>query len=228
MSTEYTPSVPRAAAPLCGRHADGSSPAPFAGCPDIVGTPFSYSREEEIYGEGEEAEFVYRVLAGAVRTHKILSDGRRQITGFRLPGDLFGFGEGETHQHTAEALTATKVLIFNRKRIERTATGSAAVACHLWAMAKNDLRHAQDLAVLLGRRTAQERIAAFLIEVDGRLGGTGLLTLPMTRRDIADYLGLTVETVSRTLSQLEEGGALLRHGGRHIRLRATLRRMAGD
>lgn len=228
MSTDSAPPIPQPAAALCARHADASGPASFAGRPDIIGTPFAYTREEEIYGEGEEAEFVYKVLAGAVRTHRILNDGRRQITGFRLPGDLFGFGEGETHRHTAEALSATKVLIFNRRRIERAAAGSAAVACHLWTMATNDLRHAQELAVLLGRRTAQERIAAFLIEVDGRLGGTGLLTLPMTRRDIADYLGLTVETVSRTLSQLEEDGVLLRHGGRHIRLRAGLRRMAGD
>lgn len=202
---------------------------PFKGHPEIIGTSFSYSREEEIYGEGEEAEFVYKIVAGAVRTHNILNDGRRQITGFHLAGDLFGIGPGNTHRHTAEAMTDTKVLIFRRRQIERAAAVSAEIACQLWTMATDELRHAQDLAVLLGRRTAQERIAAFLIEVDGRLGGAGTFALPMTRRDIADYLGLTVETVSRTLSQLEEDRALMRNGGRRISLcHARLRPLAGD
>src|SRR4051794_1385957 len=189
MTTEFTP-------PAASRVATGLLTGPgvhgsvlFADCPELIGTPFSYTREEEIYGEGEEAEFVYKVLDGAVRTHKVLSDGRRQITGFRLPGDLFGFEQGASHRHTAEALSDTKVLIFRRRQVERAATGSAEVACQLWGMATNDLRHAQDHMLLLGRRSAAERVATFLIEVDERLGGTGTFALPMTRRDIADFLG---------------------------------------
>ena len=201
----------------------------FAGCPELIGTPFSYGREEEVYGESEDAEFVYKVVEGAVRTHKVLSDGRRQITGFHLPGDLFGFEQGETHRHTAEALTDTKVLIFKRRRIERAATRNAEVACQLWGMAASSLRYAQDHMLLLGRRSAVERVATFLMDVDQRLGGTGTFALPMTRRDIADYLGLTIETVSRTLSQLEEDGALQRTGGRQVSLRrARLRRVIED
>jgi CRP/FNR family nitrogen fixation transcriptional regulator len=201
----------------------------FAGCPELIGTPFSYGREEEIYGESEDAEFVYKVIEGAVRTHKVLSDGRRQITGFHLPGDLFGFEQGEAHRHTAEALTDTKVLIFKRRGIERAATRSAEVACQLWGMAASSLRYAQDHMLLLGRRSAVERVATFLMDVDQRLGGTGTFALPMTRRDIADYLGLTIETVSRTLSQLEEDGALQRTGGRQVSLRrARLRRIVED
>ncbi|CAO4141251.1 Nitrogen fixation transcriptional regulator fixK2, Crp/Fnr family [Methylorubrum thiocyanatum] len=201
----------------------------FAGCPELIGTPFSYGREEEVYGESEDAEFVYKVLEGAVRTYKVLSDGRRQITGFHLPGDLFGFEQGETHRHTAEALTDTKVLIFKRRGIERAATRSAEVACQLWGMAASSLRYAQDHMLLLGRRSAVERVATFLMDVGQRLGGTGTFALPMTRRDIADYLGLTIETVSRTLSQLEEDGALQRTGGRQVSLRrARLRRIIED
>jgi CRP-like cAMP-binding protein len=201
----------------------------FAGCPEIVGTPFSYGREEEIYGEGEDAEFVYRVIAGAVRTYKVLGDGRRQITGFHLPGDLFGFEQDRTHRHSAEALSDTKVLIFRRQAIQRAATRNADIACHLWDMATSGLRHAQDHMLLLGRRSAVERVATFLLDVDERLGGSGSFALPMTRRDIADYLGLTIETVSRTLSQLEEAGALLRPGGRQLSLRRTrLRRVFAD
>ncbi|MER2268273.1 helix-turn-helix domain-containing protein [Methylobacterium oxalidis] len=224
--------------PLRSSHVTASLRAPvpgsqgsvlFAGCPELIGTPFFYAREEEVYGEGEDAEFVYKVVEGAVRTHKVLSDGRRQITGFHLPGDLFGFEQGETHRHTAEALSTTKVLIFKRRQIERAATRSADVACQLWGMATKNLRHAQDLMLLLGRRSAQERVASFLMEVNERLGSTGTFALPMTRRDIADYLGLTIETVSRTLSQLEDDGALLRTGGRQVTLRsARLRRMVED
>lgn len=207
----------------------GREVALFAGCPELLGTPFSYGREEEIYGEGEDADVVYRVVEGAVRTHKVLGDGRRQITGFHLPGDLFGFEQGEAHRHSAEALSDTKVLIFRRSAIQRAAARNADVACHLWNMATRGLRHAQDHMLLLGRRSAVERVATFLIDVDERLGGTGTFALPMTRRDIADYLGLTIETVSRTLSQLEEAGALLRTGGRQVSLRRQrLRRVVED
>lgn len=212
-------------APVAGLHQGGL----FADCPELIGTPFAYDREEEIYGEGEEAEFVYKVVAGAARTYKVLGDGRRQITGFHLPGDLFGFEQGESHRHTAEALSATKVLMYRRRQVERAATGRVEVACHLWGMATDTLRHAQDHMLLLGRRSAQERVAAFLIDVDERLGGTGTFDLPMTRRDIADYLGLTIETVSRTISQLESEGALLRTGGRQVTLRrGRMRRMVED
>ncbi|MGH1575056.1 cyclic nucleotide-binding domain-containing protein [Methylobacterium sp. P31] len=214
-------------APAGGIH--GS--AHFAGCPELIGTPFSYTREEEVYGEGEEAEFVYKVLEGAVRTYKVLSDGRRQITGFHLRGDLFGFEQGETHRHTAEALSDTKVLIFKRRQIERAATDRAEVACQLWSMATNNLRHAQDHMLLLGRRSATERVASFLMEVDERLGGTGTFALPMTRRDIADYLGLTIETVSRSITQLEGDGALQRSsiGSRQVSLRrGRMRRAVED
>ncbi len=228
MATEMTRHIP-SFTPTNVAVPGGREVALFAGCPEIVGTPFSYGREEEIYGEGEDAEFVYRVVEGAVRTHKVLNDGRRQITGFHLPGDLFGFEQGQTHRHSAEALSDTKVLIFRRQGIQRAATRNADVACHLWHMATSGLRHAQDHMLLLGRRSAVERVATFLIDVDERLGGTGTFALPMTRRDIADYLGLTIETVSRTLSQLEETGALLRAGGRQVSLRrARLRRVVED
>lgn len=225
MAAEITlsplPQMP-ANVPVRGKHGT----ALFAGCPELIGTPFTYAREEEIYGEGEEAEFVYKIVSGAVRTHKVLNDGRRQITGFHLPGDLFGLEQGGMHRHTAEALSDTQVLIFRRRGIERAAANSAEVACQLWAMATSGLRYAQDHMLLLGRRSAVERVATFLMEVDERLGGTGSFALPMTRRDIADHLGLTIETVSRTFSHLEEDGALLRAAGRQIVLRrARLRRV---
>ena len=230
MSTRFTaPKTSQAPAAQPVPVPDIHGSALFAGCPELIGTPFSYSREEEVYGEGEEAEFVYRVVEGAVRTHKVLSDGRRQITGFHLPGDLFGFEQGEAHRHTAEALSDTKVLIFKRRQVERVAAHRAEVACQLWSMATDNLRQAQDLMLLLGRRSALEKVATFLLDVGKRLGGGETCALPMTRRDIADYLGLTIETVSRTFSQLEDDGALLRVGGRQVSLRrARLRRVVED
>ncbi len=203
-----------------------SEPPPFAGCPDLIGTHFSYLREEEIYGEAEEAEFVYTVLDGAVRTHRILSDGRRQITGFHLPGEMLGFEPQDRHRHTAEALTDTRMLIFRRRQIERAAAGDAALACRLWSLAARRLHDAQDHMLLLGRGSALERLVAFLLDLDARLGSTGTFVLPMSRRDIADYLGLTIETVSRLVTQLEDDGALMRAGGRQISLhRARLDRL---
>ncbi|MFE1601436.1 helix-turn-helix domain-containing protein [Methylobacterium sp. ID0610] len=203
------------AAPAAGLHETGL----FAECPDLIGTPSAFARDEEIFGEGEEAEFVYKVVSGAVRSYKILGDGRRQITGFHLPGDLFGFDPGESHGHTAEAVSDTRVLIFKRRPIERAATQRAEVACQLWEMTARTLRYAQDHMLMLGRGSAQERVATFLMKAGERLGGAGAVELPMTRRDIADYLGLTLETVSRTISHLEEEGALLRAGARHVTLR---------
>lgn len=220
-----TPSPPKAHNPVGPAPGLGES-LQFAGCPELVGTPFSYAREEEIYGEDEDAEFVYQLLDGAVRTHKVLNDGRRQITGFHLPGELLGFERQDKHRHTAEALIDTRMLIFRRRQIERLAIANADVACQLWSIAANRLHYAQNHMLLLGRRSALERVVSFLMEIDARLGATGTFILPMLRRDIADYLGLTIETVSRVITQLEDEGALLRSAGRQVSLhRAHLARL---
>ncbi|ACA21162.1 transcriptional regulator, Crp/Fnr family [Methylobacterium sp. 4-46] len=201
----------------------------FAGCPELIGSPSTFARDEEIYGEDEDAEFVYKVMTGAVRTYKILGDGRRQITGFHLPGDLFGFEPGEVCGHTAEAICDTRVVVFRRRQIERVAAARAEVAVQLWGLATRDLSQAQHHMLLLGRGSAQERVAAFLLAVGERLGSTGSVALPMTRRDIADYLGLTLETVSRTISQLEGAGALVRAGARQVTLRrGRMRRLTEE
>lgn len=194
----------------------------FAGCPDLIGSPFEYSREEEIYGEGEEAAFVHKIVSGAVRSCKILGDGRRQINAFHLPGDLFGFDSGEEHRLTAEAVVDTKVLIYPRRHLERIATTDVGVACQLWERAAKGLHRAEEHMLLLGRRTALERVAAFLLDLDARLGRTGSVELPMSRRDIADYLGLTLETVSRSMSQLQSEDALVLSGARRVVLNRRL------
>jgi CRP/FNR family transcriptional regulator, nitrogen fixation regulation protein len=169
---------------------------------------FKYARGAEIFGEAEPAEYVYQVVEGAVRSYKLLSDGRRQIGAFHLVGDIFGLENGAVHRFTAEAIVDTIVRLAKRRSLEHVAEEDALVARDLLNMTTNNLEHAENHMLLLGRKTSLERVAAFLLEMDGRLNATGVMALPMSRRDIADYLGLTLETVSRALSYLHEKGFL--------------------
>jgi CRP/FNR family nitrogen fixation transcriptional regulator len=194
----------------------------------VAATEFSYKGDEEIYGESEPAEYVYQVVRGAVRTYKLLCDGRRQIGAFHLPGDVFGLESGEAHRLTAEAITDTTVRMVKRRSLEAAAKTEVEIACGLWTMTAGDLRHAQEHMLLLGCKTAIERVAAFLLEMDRRLSKLGMLALPMCRRDIGDYLGLTLETVSRALSQLHSEGVLAFSGARQITLRNRQRLAAMD
>jgi CRP/FNR family nitrogen fixation transcriptional regulator len=191
----------------------------IARCSGVIATEFSYSKEEEIYGEGEPSEYVYQVIRGAVRTYKLLNDGRRQIGAFHLPGDVFGLESGPVHRLTAEAIADTTVRLVKRRSLEQAAGIKVQVAQSLWAMTAGELRHAEDHMLLLGRKNAMERVASFLLEMDRRLAKTDMMALPMCRRDIGDYLGLTLETVSRALSQLHNEGVLGFSGARQIVLR---------
>ena len=174
----------------------------------LVATEFTYRKDEEIYGEDEPAEYVYQVIRGAVRTYKLLSDGRRQIGAFHLPGDVFGLESGAAHRLAAEAILDTTLRLVKRKSLEQSAQNDVRVARDLWSITSGELQHAENHMLLLGRKTALERVAAFLLEMDRRLTAAGVMALPMCRRDIADYLGLTLETVSRALSTLHDKGVL--------------------
>ena len=169
---------------------------------------YKYNRGAEIFGEAEPAEYVYQVVEGAVRSYKLLSDGRRQIGAFHLVGDIFGLENGLAHRFTAEAIVDTTVRLARRVSLEHVAEEDATVARDLLDMTTNNLQHAENHMLLLGRKTSLERVAAFLLEMDTRLNAAGVMALPMSRRDIADYLGLTLETVSRALSCLHEKGIL--------------------
>jgi CRP/FNR family nitrogen fixation transcriptional regulator len=202
------------------------APAPAAdqfgavtGHAGLVATEFAYKKDEEIYGEDESAEYVYQVISGAVRSYKLLSDGRRQIGAFHLPGDVFGLESGAMHRLAAEAIVDTTARLVKRRSLEQAAGVDVRVARSLWTITAGDLRHAEDHMLLLGRKTAMERVATFLLEMDRRLAVAGMMALPMCRRDIGDYLGLTLETVSRALSQLHTQGVLGFSGARQIVLR---------
>jgi CRP/FNR family transcriptional regulator, nitrogen fixation regulation protein len=171
---------------------------------EIILSEFKYRRGAEIFGEAEPAEYLYQVIDGAVRSYKLLSDGRRQIGAFHLAGDIFGLENGEAHRFTAEAIVDSTVRLAKRTSLANVAEQDATVARDLLNMTASSLQHAEDHMLLLGRKTALERVAAFLLEMDRRLTAAGVMALPMCRRDIADYLGLTLETVSRALSVLHD------------------------
>lgn len=188
------------------------------GSPELGGATMPFERNAEIYGEGELADYVYKVVSGAVRTYRVLNDGRRQVAAFYLPGEVFGLELGDEHASSAEAIANSKILFLRRNTLLNTAQRNGEIARELLSVTARALRHAQDHSLLL-IKSAQERVAAFLLEMAQRLSGTAMVELPMSRQDIADYLGLTIETVSRTLTQLEENATIELIASRRIALR---------
>jgi CRP/FNR family nitrogen fixation transcriptional regulator len=190
----------------------------FANSVASMSVPMLYARNTEIYGEGEQADYVYQVVSGAVRTYKVLNDGRRQIGSFYLPGDVFGLVIGEQHELSAEAIVNSTVSVINRRALTGLASRDGKIAHELWALTARELRRAQKHVLLLVR-TAQERVASFLLEMADRTSDSSLVELPMSRQDIADYLGLTIETVSRTLTLLEGQAAIALPSARCVHLK---------
>jgi len=188
------------------------------GAIELMGAPMPFARNAEIYEEGDPAEYLYKVIEGTVRTSKLLADGRRQVGGFYLPGDVFGLETGDEHAFSAEAIADAKVLVIKRSALIALADRDPDVARQLWSVTCRELGRVQDHILLL-IKSAQERVAAFLLEMAERVPAGNAVDLPMSRQDIADYLGLTIETVSRTLSRLEHLSAIELPSSRRIVLR---------
>lgn len=216
----------RAARPVSAFPA--SEAGPLAQHMRLMGAAMSFARNAEIFGENEPADYLYKLVSGTVRTYKILNDGRRMISGFYLPSDVFGLEFGDEHSQSAEAITDAKVLVIKRSALAALAERDAAVARDLYTLTARELRRAQDHIVLL-IKSAQERVATFLMEMAERESHGDAIELPMSRQDIADYLGLTIETVSRTLTALESIAAIDVPASRRIvlRNRSALSRMNG-
>ena len=185
---------------------------------DLMGARMSFTRNAEIYGENEPADYVYKVVSGAVRTYKIFDDGRRQIGGFYFPGEAFGLELGEEHEFSAEAIDNSVILVVKRSALVALADREPDMARKLWSFTARELQRAQKRMLLLVK-SAEERVAYFLLEMAGRLQSAETVDLPMSRQDIADYLGLTIETVSRTLTQLETKAAIALPKSRRVVLR---------
>jgi CRP/FNR family nitrogen fixation transcriptional regulator len=143
------------------------------------------------------------VVSGAVRTYKLLDDGRRHIDAFHLPSDIFGIESGEEHRFTAEAVGQATVVVYRRCGLETLAVSDGQFARQIVAALMRSLERAQDHMLLLGRKSALEKIATFILDMSERVFDEDAVALPMSRSDIADHLGLTIETVSRSLTELE-------------------------
>ncbi|HYF22169.1 MAG TPA: helix-turn-helix domain-containing protein [Caulobacteraceae bacterium] len=174
---------------------------------------------QRLFAQGDDAQHVYRVVSGCLRSNRLLEDGRRQVVGFHFAGDLVGLEPGDEHRCGAEAVGEAVVLRLRRDALDAAAAHDGAVAGLLWQLSMLEHRFSQEHASILGRAGACERVSAFLTELAGRMGGDAL-DLPMSRQDIADHLGLTIHTVSRTFSQLQEEGRIEADGPRRVRLRA--------
>jgi CRP/FNR family transcriptional regulator, nitrogen fixation regulation protein len=185
---------------------------------EVMGAPMSFSRNTEIYGENEPADYLYKVISGTVRTYKIFDDGRRQIGGFYFAGDMFGLEFGEAHQFSAEAIDNCVVLVVKRSALVALADRNGDIARQLWSFTAGELQRVRAHMLLL-IKSAEERVACFLLEMAERLSTAEAVELSMSRQDIADYLGLTIETVSRTLTHLEAKAAIALPTSRRIELR---------
>ena len=168
----------------------------------------------EIYAQGEKVASHYQIEFGAVRIYRLLADGRRQITAFHLAGETFGFEADLTHHFFAEAIVTTGLRTFRPVAgLDRSR--------ELLPLALRCMVRAQEHLLVVGRQTAIERIAAFLVDMAARQGDLDQIELPMSRQDIGDYLGLTIETVSRVLSRLRDKGVRKFHGLRTLEIRKS-------
>jgi CRP/FNR family transcriptional regulator, nitrogen fixation regulation protein len=183
-----------------------------------MGTSTSFSRNQKIFGKGEPGECLYKVESGCIRACDTLNDGRRWIDTFYLPGDFFGLEAREEHTISAESITPSRVRVIKRKALVSRAARDIAVVKYMLDNTAIELQRTQNHNVLL-LKGAQERIVDFLLEMKNRQQGQNEVALPMTRRDIAAYLGLSIETVSRVLTRLERASAISFPTSRRVILR---------
>lgn len=185
-----------------------------------ISTVREYEPKKPIYFEGDDADRVFEVIEGVVKLYKLTPDGRCQVTGFLYPGQLFGLENDGCYVQTAEAVTAAKLCQYPRTRFERVTDEHPSVRSRLLAIMSSELVAAQDQLLLLGRKSATEKLASFLIrlseDADQRGHNPEKIYIPMTRNEIGDYLGLTTETVSRIFGRLRDHGVVQASGSKHI------------
>lgn len=182
----------------------------------LPGATIAYAPGEEIYAQAEETDLIYRVVSGAVRTTRLDSDGRRQIGDFYYAGDFFGLEAGPEHRFSAEALCDAQIQVLKRTSLA-LADDNAGIERMIWTATARELERTREHLMMLGRKTAREKVASFLYDLADRQGGD-VQTLTMGRQDMADYLGLTIETVSRMITQLQAEGLVTFMGCRQFRI----------
>jgi CRP/FNR family transcriptional regulator, anaerobic regulatory protein len=187
---------------------------------------------DALFDEGEPAANVYNLTSGTIKLYKLLPDGRRQVTGFLFAGDFLGLAASEDYIYSAEAVTPVSLCKFSRNDLDSLIERAPQMGRRLLGMARHELAEAQEQILLLGRKTAKERIASFILKLSERAVHRGEIgdpvSIPMSRNDIGDYLGLTTETVSRTLTRLRSSGVIVMESDRKVSLaeRETLQDIA--
>lgn len=205
------------------------SRSPILGPLEGIAATVSAHKGSEIYAQGEAARYCYRIVSGCVRTVKLMEDGRRHVDEFLLPGDWLGLEASDEHDFSAEAVGGVVLRRYPRRSLAAVAERDSGVARWLLDLVSQHLRNAQERILALGRKTASERIAGFLLEMLRRTTEhrSSTVLLPMGRSDIADHLGLTIETVCRCLAQFRRDGTIaLSRGGVTVRDRVTLQALA--
>jgi CRP/FNR family nitrogen fixation transcriptional regulator len=182
-----------------------------------LGTRKLFGRNDEVYGDGEKVDYFFKVISGAVRAYEIAFDGRRLVSAFYLPGDIFGFDMSKRHLFSTEAIVETEVLLVKRHTIMLAAEQDIGLAKNLWAVTADELQRAQSHLLMLNK-SAAERVAGFLLEMAERIEEDEF-ELVMSRQDVADYLGLTSEIISRMLTQLQASSTIDLPNCRRIVLR---------
>jgi CRP/FNR family transcriptional regulator, nitrogen fixation regulation protein len=186
---------------------------------DCVGTVMILRRNDVLFREYDPADHYFRVVSGAVRSSKLLADGRRHVSEFYLPGDFIGLDADTSYFFSAEAMADTTVVRYARRKVEALALQEPRIGRQLLSIACHGFSAARQQLVLLGRKTAEERIASFILDLAERIGKADRVSLPMSRTDIGDHLGLTMETVSRSLSHLNSEGIIALESSHQILIR---------
>lgn len=185
-------------------------------------TTIRLSPHDTMLSEGERSSHYYNITEGTVKIYKLLPDGRQQIVGFAFAGDFIGLAVRDTYAYSVEAVTNARACRFERNKLEQLLARFPRMEHQLRAMASDELAVAQEQMLLLGRKTAKERVASFLVQLSVRARKLGLpgspITLTMGRADIADYLGLTIETVSRTFTSLKTAKLIELGAGNSVKL----------
>lgn len=229
MSTQFlgTGFAANAASDILGaRHPDGLG----VGEPHQlleIGRSRHFARDREIYGHGDSADHIFKVTAGVVRTYRFLRDGRRHVDAFYRKGAVFGLEPGRRYSLSAAAASDCTVISYRRSSLRTSALHNERSLLQLLSSALVNLAESREHSLSLGCRSAIEKLAMFLIACDEDEAEDGEILVAVTRADIADYLGLTIETVSRTFAELEHRSLIELHGARQVRVvsKAALREL---
>lgn len=180
-----------------------------AAAPSNIANVIRFKAGETLYVEGDDAPFCYQVVSGVVKEYNTLEDGRRQVADFYGPGELFGISELNEQLHTAEAITDCAVRCYPRGQFLKEVAEAPELSHKFLETLMTRLHRSRERMIMLGRMSALQRVAAFLLRLSEDQQATSNIRFLMSRQDIADHLGLTIETVCRGLTEMKRRGVVI-------------------